>query len=77
MNSTKKKEFFVAKFNTPFAAEGASVCVEVQFTGKVQTNMAGFYKSAYTKNGVAKNMLSTQLRQLMPEEHFRALTSQH
>lgn len=56
----EKKEFFVAKFDTPFAAEGASVCVEVQFTGKVQTNMAGFYKSAYTENGVTKNMLSTQ-----------------
>lgn len=54
----KKKEYFVVKFPRKF--ESGKVQVQVQFEGTIQTNMAGFYKSAYKEDGETKYMLSTQ-----------------
>lgn len=56
--SNKEKEYFVVKFPTQFA-EG-HVRVVLEFGGVIQTNMAGFYKSAYKEDGELKHMLSTQ-----------------
>lgn len=41
--------------------EGSKVLVTINYTGKIQTNMAGFYKSSYKdENGKDSVMLSTQ-----------------
>lgn len=54
------KESFAVRFSMPLDCVGRQVCAVVHFTGKIQTNMAGFYKSAYQEDGVTKHMLSTQ-----------------
>lgn len=56
----KKKEVFVLKLGRSLDAIGEIAQVEISFEGIIQTNMAGFYKSAYVENGVTKYMLSTQ-----------------
>ncbi|KAK6457274.1 arginine/alanine aminopeptidase [Scheffersomyces xylosifermentans] len=57
----KEKEFFIVKFDqTLKSSSGASLLVTLVYDGIIQTNMAGFYKSAYTENGEEKFMLSSQ-----------------
>lgn len=55
-----KKEVFVLQFEKTLENIGSQVEVKIAFEGVIQTNMAGFYKSSYTEDGVTKYMLSTQ-----------------
>lgn len=55
-----EKEYFVVEFPHKFEPGHGDVQVEVSFDGTIQTNMAGFYKSAYKEDGETKYMLSTQ-----------------
>ncbi|KAJ8143920.1 hypothetical protein OY671_002974 [Metschnikowia pulcherrima] len=59
VEQNSKKEFFVTEFGPQFEA-GSKLAVEISFSGIIQTNMAGFYKSTYKENGETKTMLSTQ-----------------
>lgn len=54
------KEYFVVEFARTLADVGSTVTVTVDYTGTIQTNMAGFYRLAYTDAGETKHMLSTQ-----------------
>lgn len=54
-----KEESFFLEFGRELVA-GESVSVAVAFEGRIQTNMAGFYRSEYVENGETKHMLSTQ-----------------
>ncbi|KAG5422099.1 hypothetical protein I9W82_001192 [Candida metapsilosis] len=54
----KSKEYFIIKLGSTL--ESGKVLVKINYDGIIQTNMAGFYKSAYLENGVEKSMLSTQ-----------------
>lgn len=54
------KEYFVVKFAETFAEIGSQVVVTVDYTGVIQTNMAGLYKLSYVEDGETKYMLSTQ-----------------
>ncbi|ABN66153.2 arginine/alanine aminopeptidase [Scheffersomyces stipitis CBS 6054] len=57
----KEKEFFIIKFAEKVQpAAGAKLLVTLHYNAIIQTNMAGFYKSGYTEDGVEKFMLSTQ-----------------
>lgn len=56
----QKGEFFVIKFAEKVAPESATVQVSVSFTGTIQTNMAGMYKSSYKEGGATKYMILTQ-----------------
>lgn len=54
----KTKEYFVIKLKSTL--ETGKAFVKINYDAIVQTNMAGFYKSAYLEDGVEKAMLSTQ-----------------
>lgn len=56
----KKKEVVVLKFSQLLDKTNEPVQISISFSGVIQTNMAGFYKSTYTEDGVTKYMLSTQ-----------------
>lgn len=56
----EEKEYFVVEFLHQFEPNLGEIQVEVEFEGSIQTNMAGFYKSAYKEDGMTKYMLSTQ-----------------
>lgn len=53
------KEYFVIELAEEIPAS-QSVTIDIGYQGIIQTNMAGFYRSAYEKNGVQKHMVSTQ-----------------
>lgn len=55
----KKAESFFIDFGRKLVA-GETVQVKVAFEGRIQTNMAGFYRSEYVEGGETKHMLSTQ-----------------
>lgn len=59
LRSEEKLEYFVIGFARPLRVD-ENVEVEVSFQGRIQTNMAGFYRSEYEENGQTKHMLSTQ-----------------
>lgn len=52
------KEYFVAHF--PIKFEKGKAQVTIKYQGRIQTNMAGFYKLSYTDQGEVKYMYSTQ-----------------
>ncbi|CAN3377110.1 hypothetical protein DIURU_003637 [Diutina rugosa] len=52
------KEYFVAHF--PMKFEPGKAQVSIKYQGRIQTNMAGFYKSSYQDQGETKYMYSTQ-----------------
>lgn len=54
-----KAESFCIEFGRELVA-GEAVQVKVAFEGRIQTNMAGFYRSEYVEGGETKHMLSTQ-----------------
>lgn len=56
----KSKEYFIVKFNETIVPEKSELKVTISYDAKIQSNMAGFYKSPYTENGEEKIMLSTQ-----------------
>lgn len=55
-----KTETFVIKFAEKFQPLDSTVRVIVNFSGIIQTNMAGMYKSLYKEDGQTKYMISTQ-----------------
>lgn len=54
------KEFFVVKLAQKVEPRQAQLTATLRYTGVIQNNMAGFYKSTYTEAGKEKCMLSTQ-----------------
>lgn len=59
VESNTEKEYFVAEFGERFS-ENSEIVVEVGFSGIIQTNMAGFYRSGYKDGESDKTMLLTQ-----------------
>lgn len=52
-----EKEYLVVKLEREVTSKFSAT---LHFSGRIQTNMAGFYRSLYTDHGVTKYMLSTQ-----------------
>lgn len=55
----EKREFFVTKLSQKVTKD-AEVSVTVEYTGVIQTNMTGLYRSEYVLDGQQKVMVSTQ-----------------
>ncbi|KAM3125651.1 hypothetical protein CJJ07_003693 [Candidozyma auris] len=56
----EKKEFFVVKFSEQVFPKDEKIQATITYSGIIQTNMAGLYKSSYKENGETKYMMSTQ-----------------
>ncbi|KAI3405253.2 hypothetical protein KGF56_001945 [Candida oxycetoniae] len=59
IEENKQKEYFVVKF-AENVSNGGKVNVTIDYEAIIQSNMAGFYKSAFNEDGKEKHMLSTQ-----------------
>lgn len=56
----EKKEFFVVKFSEQVFPKDEKIQATITYSGIIQTNMAGLYKSSYKENGETKYMMLTQ-----------------
>ncbi|ONH66737.1 Aminopeptidase 2, mitochondrial [Cyberlindnera fabianii] len=65
------KQTATFKFATPFT-KGETITLEINFTGTLNDNMAGFYRSSYEENGVKKYLATTQME---PTDCRRAFPS--
>lgn len=67
----EEKQTVTFKFDEKFA-EGTTITVDVDFTGILNDNMAGFYRSSYEENGKTKYLATTQME---PTDCRRAFPS--
>lgn len=54
------KQTATFKFNETFT-KGSTIILDIDFTGILNDNMAGFYKSTYEENGETKYLATTQM----------------
>lgn len=59
-STDEKKEFFVVKFSEQVFPKDEKIQATITYSGIIQTNMAGLYKSSYKENGETKYMMLTQ-----------------
>jgi aminopeptidase 2 len=66
-----EKQTATFKFDKQFA-QGDKIVIDIDFTGTLNDNMAGFYRSSYEQDGVKKYLATTQME---PTDCRRAFPS--